>query len=698
MAQEPSTYAFSGGLDLVSAALAVPASRVIAGMNYEPLAEGYGRVDGYERFDGRGAPSEASFWLLPFDNGTIAINSGADILGVTSGATARVILEPVDFTGSWAHGSAAGTLVLANVVGTFEDNEEIEVGGTSRALAAGPSTEDSAPTEAARQTYLKAAQSYRRSLIQKPPGSGPTRGVFGLAGTIYAIRDNVGGDAAVLWKATSYGWAQVPLGWIAPFTTGLLEVIEGEELTGGTSGATATVNRVVRNSGDWGTDAAGYLMLEVTSGTMTAEVLKRGTDTVATLTGIEATAIPPGGKYRTIGHNFYGSADRYAIYGVSGAGQGFEFDGTVYTPISTGMPDDRPTRVFEIANHLGLVYPGGSVQISSIGEPLIWDVVTDASELGFGTEVTDVIQAAETAVVLFGQQKIGIFTGTDSDTFKLEELTEEAGAEPDTAQRIGQTVYIDRRGMRSLAATQAFGNFKTGTLSLLVEPYFKSKRKSGAVPVLSYVSRTKGQYRLIWSDRTGMAVYMGGKTPEFIPFSLEMQPYCAGTCEMNDGTEGIFVGADDGFVYRIDSGTSQDGVGIKGFIMTPFNSLGAPRREDRIHSMIVEMQAPPTARIGVTAQFNYGDGSQPIAGKRDFTVQGAGDGIDFIVAGGGGDWDIALWDEFYWSSPVESQAIADIDGAGLNVSFIIAADSDELEEAHILQAYTVYHSPRKMQR
>ena len=35
------------------------------------------------------------------------------------------------------HGSAAGTLVLANVVGTFEDNEEIEVGGTSRALAAG---------------------------------------------------------------------------------------------------------------------------------------------------------------------------------------------------------------------------------------------------------------------------------------------------------------------------------------------------------------------------------------------------------------------------------------------------------------------------------------------------------------------------------------------------------------------------------
>lgn len=698
MPQVPSTFAFAGGLDLVSAALAVPPSRLIAGMNYEPLAEGYGRIDGYERYDGRGAPSAASFWLLPFDGGVIAINSGMDVVGLTSSATGRVVVEPVDFTGSWSSGSAAGTLVLADVAGTFLDNEQIQVGGVTHAIAAGPSTEDSAPTETARSTYLKASQAYRRGLIQKVPGSGPVRGVFGLDGTIYAFRDTVGGAAAKLYKATGYGWAEVPLGWIAPFTTGLLEPVEGETLTGATSSATATVNRLIRQSGDWGTDAAGYVMLEVTSGTMTAEVLKRGADSVVTLTDIDAVTIPPGGKYRTIGHNFYGSADRYAIYGVSGAGPAFEFDGTVYTPISTGMPDDRPTRIFEIGNNLGLIFPGGSVQTSSLGEPLEWDAVTGAAEIGFGTEVTDVVQANDTAVAIFGQQKIGILTGTDSDTFTLQTLTEEAGAEPDTAQRIGQTVYIDRRGMRSLAATQAFGNFKTGTLSLLVEPYFKSKRKSGATTILSYVSRTKSHYRLLWSDGTGMSVYMGGKNPEFLPFAFPIQPYCAGTTEMNDGTEGIFLGAEDGYVYRIDSGTSQDGAGIKGFVMTPFNPLGMHRHEKRIHKLIIEMQSPPLARIGVTAQFDYGNGEKPIAGKRDFTVQGAGDGIDFLVAGGGGDWDIALWNEFYWSSPVESTAEADIDGDGMNASFIIAADSDELEPAHVLQAYTVMHSRRRLVR
>src|SRR3546814_21120100 len=89
--------------------------------------------------------------------------------------------------------------------------------------------------------------------------------------------------------------------------------------------------------------------------------------------------------------------------------------------------------------------------------------------------------------------------------------------------------------MRSLTATQAFGNFKTGTLSLLIEPYFRSKRRSGATAVLTYVSRTKSQYRLIWSDGTGLSVYMGGKTPEAIPFALGMQPYVATTTELDDG-------------------------------------------------------------------------------------------------------------------------------------------------------------------
>jgi hypothetical protein len=46
-------YAFGGGLDQTSASLAVPGGRVIAGLNYEPVVNGYKRVQGHERTDGR---------------------------------------------------------------------------------------------------------------------------------------------------------------------------------------------------------------------------------------------------------------------------------------------------------------------------------------------------------------------------------------------------------------------------------------------------------------------------------------------------------------------------------------------------------------------------------------------------------------------------------------------------------------------
>jgi hypothetical protein len=57
---ETEFFAFRGGLDQVSPAILMPPGSVIASLNYEPEAEGgYTRMKGYERFDGRTAPSTA---------------------------------------------------------------------------------------------------------------------------------------------------------------------------------------------------------------------------------------------------------------------------------------------------------------------------------------------------------------------------------------------------------------------------------------------------------------------------------------------------------------------------------------------------------------------------------------------------------------------------------------------------------------
>lgn len=701
MTQRVATYGFDGGLDLVSAALAVPPGRLISAMNYEPLAEGYGRVEGHERFDGRTAPSAARFWSMPYVAGVLAITSGMTIIGGTSGATARVIMEPQGTSGSWGAGTAAGTLVLAVLAGAFLDGETITAGGFPRATVGDVAVLDDAPNDAARRTRQAAATAYHRSIIAPVPGEGPVRGVTEIGGIVFAWRNALGGGSAKLYRASATGWQEVAPSRMLRFSAGLTEINEGDTLVGASSATSAVVQRVVRQSGDWGSTAAGFVILPAGTAAYTnGEALRVGGANVATAGPSSNVSFAAGGRFTTIKHNFYGAANLTRVYGAYGTGPGFEFDGTVVCPCETGMTVDTPTRVFEIAQHLGFTFPGGSVQFSSIGEPLQWDVITGAGEIGLGTEATDVLQANESAVVLFGQQKIATLEGRDANSFQLVELTEEAGAEAWTAQRIGETVYLDRRGLRSLRATQAYGNFKTGTLSEIIEPYFRAKRKAGVVPVASIAVRTKSHYRLFWSDGTGLTVYFGRKQPSALPFELNgMQPFCVHATELPDGTEGVFVGAEDGYVYRLDSGTSFDGVGVRAFAMTPFNPLGSPMYEKRVFRTTLELQAEPASRIGITAQFDYGDGKHPISGRQAFMVSGSGGGNDFLVTGGGGNWDSAQWDDFYWSSPLEGRAEAYIDGVCENVSFIMAANSEPDEGAHVLQAYLVHTSaPRRLKR
>lgn len=690
MSQEPSTYAFGGGLDTNSAALAVAPGAVIASLNYEPVAEGYARMQGYERFDGQPAPSEARFWSLRFTLGTVAFVLGDIITGLTSGATAVVIALPTDLTGTFGGGNAAGTLLVTNHTGTFIATESLRVGGVAHATCFAPASLSDGPTNDEIRARKLLAQTYRRALIQKVPGSGSVRGVAVHKGNIYAFRDNAGATECKGWKATAAGWVALPTLRRMAFTVGIGEIFEGDIITGGTSGATATARRIVVTSGSWGSgNAAGYIDISSVTGAFTAaEAIKVATVAKATGAVSAAIALPPGGRYRTISHNFYGNSQRFRLYGTNGVGPGWEMleDGSIGT-IPTGMVDDRPNRIFEIGNSLGLIFPGGSVQFSGTGEPRQWQVILGAGEIGFGTEVTDVIQANETAVVLFGENKIGVLQGHDASDFALDTLTEEAGAFPDTAQRIAKTVYMDARGLRSLDATQAYGNFKAGALSGRFERYLRNRREGGLVALGSYVVKGKSQYRLLWDDGTGLAVNMGGKTPEALAFSYgDMRVSCIGTGELATD-EGIFVGAEDGYVYRLDSGNSLDGAPLDAYLMTPFNHFGAPAQEDRIHKIVIELDAPPMCSIGITAQFDYGDGEKP---ESVATFQN--------IYGGGGLWSVASYDEFQWSAAVEGRCEMPIDGIGRNASFIIVGSAHPTEAPHTLQAYIVYRSRRKFVR
>jgi len=688
--QQTAFFSLQGGLDLVTPAIQTPSGRMIAGYNYEPGPRGYKRVDGYERYDGRPEPQNATYYLLNFDAGTAAITEGQTVTGATSGATGKALIDAVVSSGSYGGGNAAGYLILDLVTGTFQDNENLQVSAVTKSVANGVAIERGAATDALDTTYYRDAIETRRALIAAPTGSGPIRGVWVFNGTAYCFRNNAGGTAGLMYKATSTGWSAVSLGVKLAFTGGTSSTVaDGQTLVGASSGATGVVTRqAIRTGTVAASTAAGIFTFASVTGTFTnGENLQVGGVTKAVASGTQAAiTLPAGGHYEFVNHNFFGASNLARMYGVNGVGTAFDFDGTTFVPIATSMTTDTPKHIAVHKQHLFLAFPGGSAQHSGTGDPYAWTPVTGAAELGIGEEITGFIQDFAKQLVILGRNKIAVLYGNDSSDWVLVPIADDAGAIEWTAQRIGNPIYVDDRGIRDMRATPAFGDFNMGAVSQLIEPLFRTKKVAGITPTASVRVRAKDQYRFFWSDDTGVTVYLGRKNPECTFFKFSHSIECACSSEDSSGNEIMLFGSDNGMVYRLDAGTSFDGGTVEAFIRLPFNHVGSPTQNKRWHKATLEGNFSAAVSLGMLAEFSYGDPGTPPAIEQTFSVQGGGD-----------FWNELTLNDFYWSAPVEGVAECSVDGLGRNISIAVVSSSI-YEPPHQLHGLTLHYSYRGLAR
>jgi hypothetical protein len=684
-------FPLSGGMDVVTPAISVPAGRVISGKNYESSPRGYKRIDGWERFDGRPKPSSATYQVVTFDNGSYIPQPGNVITGLSSGKTAKVIYEASIYSGFIVDGTAVGAFpVIENtgiLSGEFIAFGSIPIGRVSSSvLDSSPTT----PTE--ERNWIIAASDDARTKIGVVPGSGPVRGVWTYNGDVYAFRDNAGGTAGVMYKATAAGWQSLSFHSVLNFDIGTVVFAIGDVITGGTSLAKGTILSIALQDGDWTTDdASGYFVVSPITGQpfvfQNNEIITSPGGGSATVNGvISPITLPPGGRYHFDNHNFKGTTGSLKMYGVNGVGPAFEFDGTTLTPIITGELDDTPIRVVAHSDHLFLGYRNGRVMHSAIFNPLNYEVIQGALLAGIGDEITDMVPTATGDLAIFGRNKVAVLYGKNTENWNLMQLTNESGAIPWTAQLIGSPLYLDQIGIRSLDTTQAYGNFALGTKTQLIEPKITEKLNGGITAVGSLRIRKKDTYRLFWSDGTGIAVYFGRKQPESMIFDLGFAPTCTCSGEDVSGREILFIGSDSGYVYQMDAGTSADGDSILAYVRLPFNHVGSPAYDKRWHKAIIEVDASPQTKISVTYACSYGDTDLPQPSEQDFSLHG-----------GGGFWDEALWDAFHWDSPVEGTAKVDLEGIGQNLSLVIISD-EVYPLPHTIHGVTLHFNYRRLVR
>lgn len=721
-AQRPDIFLLQGGMDTSTPTIGVTPGRARNAVNYEATRQGYRRCDGYERYDGRPAPSDAYFDFLRFSGLVSPIGSSAVLSGATSGAAGTVMAVVEDeaiLTDDeyWASSTIvlasdttrraslvptpdvvvdSGYVILRETAGSFVDNETLKINDVTVATSDGPSYRNIAPTVALTATYLDQAAETRRGSIASVPGDGAVRGVAILNDTLYAWRNNYTASACVMYRATASGWVAVDLGSYVGFTAGSLEFQEGETLARAT--VSAVIRRVVVSSGSWGAGtAAGIMVISDATGIFAPGV---GTSASgrATISGPQTTiSIPPfvdptSNTVRTTVYDF-GEGDR--LYYATGVGRAMEFDGTYTTPIMAPLSSakDKPTVVAVFANHLFLFYRAGSMLFSGIGDPRSFSTTDGAGEIALGSFPRDAIESASGALMILCRTKIGYLTGTDAESFVFKELSKDGGGWGRSAQNIGRPVYLDQRGLRDISAVDTFANFATATLSDDIASTFGSYNDAEIAPLCSLRSVKKSQYRAYYANGTGVTFFFGRNpaSPEPTVFSIPATMTCAVSDASREdsvfsGTERMFSGAKDGFVYQLDKGRSFDGQEIEAVIRLPFNFQKAPHIYKRFHSVDVEIDAAETTKLAISATFNYDDGTRSNTSSADVTSYG-----------NGGYWDEANWDEANYDSPINGSLHLRLDGAGQNIALLFVSKT-RTEDPHTLTAARINWSARKYAR
>jgi hypothetical protein len=669
-----------GGLDQITPTLMLPNGFARQSLNFEcAVTRGYSRIAGYERFDGHVSPSDTSLSGL---HRYISVASYTNIPAVGNTLTAS--------------GGASGkiayidglVMVIAKSTGTWAVSETVSVGatliGTVDNIYAGPTTpeQDAIVKNAVADVY--------RADIAAVPGSGPVRGVVGYNDLVYAFRNNAGATATDIYKSSASGWVQVPLYKTVSFTLGgATAPADGATLTQG--GVTALIKRVVRTSGVWGSNTAAgqFIITTVAGGNFAAGAATIGAVNI-TISGIQTQlALLPGGKFEFDEYNFAGQSTTIRLYGCDGVNKGFEFDGDVLVPITTGATTDKPTH---IACHHGYLFlaVGSSAMYSSPGLPYDYTAIGGAGEIASGDTITGMItmpgNTTTGALGIYSRNNTSILYGTSSTTFNLASFNTGTGAAAYSLANMAQTFAFDDRGLNGIQTALQYGNFNSTTLTSSVLPFINERINLVTYAILN---RRKSQYRVFFSDGYGLFVtVVNGKLSGCMPVYFPNPIFCAFEGKTSTGTDVNYFGSDNGMVYQMEKGTSFDGAVIDYQLQLNYSNANGPRTLKRYRKASIEVLSDSatfaTFDFGYILGYDSAEYSQPFSETLSQYL-----GIS--------RWDTFTWDNFFWDTNGIEPIKAELDGTAENIALLFSGSSDYVAPFTI-NSILIHHTPRRIMR
>jgi len=663
-----------GGFDQITSAYNLAPGALRDCINFACRSQGgYYRIPGYERIDGRPAPSKASFITID-----VTMNPGEP-------------LPPIGSVGSF--GNVQGTVCYVDPFGeyvaitksiitfsTFTPGP-IDIGAGTIGTATGIHTQLSIRQNAVIKAY--AANIYRAD-IQPVPGSGPIRGVLYFKDEVFGFRDNAAGTAEEIYRSTVAGWVKVDLGSKVAFTDLKANINEGDILTQGA--VTAVIERWIITSGDVtsGTNTGYFVLSNVTGGNFTAAAATAGTAAV-TLGGAQsAITLLPGGQYNFNIGNFSAYYGNERVYGADGVNDAFEFDGDVYVPIPVAT-QGKPRYTIVHSNHLFLAVES-SLLHSALGNPYNFEVVNGAGEIGTGGKITGLLilpgNQGTAALEVTSRSSTWMLYGTSAQDWKFVNYNVGVGALDRTLQNLFDAFSADDHGITMMKQSLNYGNFDAARLTYNIQRFINSLIGQLACSALS---RSNSQYRVYYSN--GFGIYTTATPQGVLGHGVVLFPdpvICTFDGERSNGETVHLFGTTAGYVMQNDVGTSFDGKLINAYLNTNINTAKSPRIRKRFRRCVLELQGEAYVEMDVGYAFEWA--SERILPHLFENAPMSFAALPF--------WDSFIWDNFFWDGRSNDTVSVELNGTGENLQLMIVLDSDYIEQFTIPSAIFHYTQRR----
>jgi hypothetical protein len=542
--------------------------------NFEPSTEGgYRRINGFTKYDSDHVPSFG---------GSLVQGSGQT--GTTL-VVANLHEEP----------TAGITFTIAGVTGTYtvsaasfsETNKEASLTITP--------TLASSPADKAEITF----------------SNGTTRieGVYYAPNydVTYALRDGV------LWRSGGSGWtkASVP-------TYGTVLVQGGSQ-----TGTSLVVDAIA--SDDYVPLAGDTFTIDGVEKVYTVLTKPTVTSGVATLSIYPALASSPADNapitFLNSTHSG-GTKARFETYNFDGNPRTTMVDGENhpvclcsfgnYSKIQTSADIVGATLVTEFKDHLFFA-KNDLVTFSAPFDRLDYNPANGAGSFRLRSDVTGLI-VFRTQLICFAEDEIKNLSGDSSTDFTLTTITDKLGcSEPDTIQEVGGDVlFLGPDGIRYLGGTDAFGDFALQLASRQITDKFETFIDN-TKEYSSVVIRKKNQYR-VFKYEAGLdenAVgYVGMQKSDQSGQGFEwgslkgINAYVSSSVYDNE-TEFVLFANDSGYVYRMESGNSFDGIAIPALLYTPYISVNDPNIRKTLFKISTYFDPEGLVDGSVTPRYNF---------------------------------------------------------------------------------------------